>query len=119
MKGPCTNEHAGWFRDVRALLDITERSPGLPLPRIGATEAAFHYTSIVHAKDAAEAVALAETVLSYALRVEFQPRRPEPVGSTRYYILSAYMASGLRVDIVAGAGVFDSVPARETVGAAA
>jgi hypothetical protein len=113
MNGPCTNEHAGWFRDVHRLLDVTQVTPGLPLPSVSKDVAAFHYTSITHAQDAAEAVTLAETVLSYALKVHFEPRRPDPVGTAAYYILSAYMGSGLRVDIVARAQVFDAAPARE------
>jgi hypothetical protein len=113
MNGTCTNEHAGWFRDVHLLLDVTQVTPGLPLPSVSKDVAAFHYTAITHDRDAAEAVADAETVLSYALKVNFEPRRPDPVGSARYYILSAYMPSGLRVDIVAAAQVFDAAPARE------
>jgi hypothetical protein len=107
MNGTCTNEHAGWFRDVHRLLDVTQVTPGLPLPSVSKDLAAFNYTSITHDRDAAQAVADAETVLSYALRVNFEPRRPDPVGTATYYILSAYMPSGLRVDIVARARVFD------------
>lgn len=109
-----TNEHAGWFADVRRVIRATEASaPGLPLPQISGTLAAFHFTDITHAKDAREAVALAETLLSYALKVEFT-RRPVPViGSSAHYVLSAWMPSGLRVDVVAKAGIFDSPEARE------
>jgi ABC-type anion transport system duplicated permease subunit len=102
-----TNEHAGWFRDVRAVLAVTEGSLGLPLPSIGSTLAAFHYTGITHAEDAREAVALAETLLAYALNTEFNPRPVPQVGSSAHYVLSAYLPSGLRVDIVARAGIFD------------
>ena len=111
MPGTTTPEHAGWFADVRRLIDITEVTPGLPLPSFGSAQAAFHYTDITHAKDARDAVALAETVLSYALRTEFAPRDVPRVGSAAHYILSAYMPSGLRVDIVAKAGIFDGADA--------
>jgi hypothetical protein len=104
-------EHARWFADARRILDVTEVTPGLPLPSIGATLAAFNFTGITHAREAAEAVALAETVLSYALKTDFTPRPVPRIGSSAHYILSAYMPSGLRVDIVARAGIFDSLPA--------
>jgi hypothetical protein len=100
------NAHAGWFRDVHRILEITEVTPGLPLPSVGSTLAAFYFTAITHAEDAAEAVILAETVLGYALQVEFAPRDTPPIGSAAHYVLSAYMPSGLRVDIVARAGIF-------------
>ena len=107
-----TNAHAAWFDYVRTLLAATEAArPGLPLPQIASTLAAFHYTHIVHAEDAREAVATAETILSYALRVEFEPRPVPAIGSSDHYILSAYMPSGLRVDIVAKAGIFDGADA--------
>jgi hypothetical protein len=103
---PCAGSHPARFRDAHAVLDIAE-TPGLPFPQISSTQAAFHFTNITHARDAREAVALAETVLSYALNVEFAPRPVPRAGSSAHYILSAYMASGLRVDIVAKAGIFD------------
>lgn len=108
-----TNAHAGWFRDVRAILSVTESTPGLPLPSIGSTQAAFNFTGITHAEDACEAVILAETVLSHALWAEFTPRPVPQIGSAAHYILSAYMPSGLRVDIVAKAGIFDGPGDRE------
>jgi hypothetical protein len=123
MTGTPPPEHAGWFRDVRAILRaaeaVTPGLPALPLPRIAGTMAAFHYTDIPHAEDAREMVATAETILSYALKVEFAPRDVPPNGSTAYYVLSAYLPSGLRVDIVARAGIFDGTEAREMATVAA
>ena len=117
MNSLSTNEHAGWFRDVRAILKATEAArPGLPLPQIASTLAAFSFVNIPHAEDAREAVALAETLLSYALAVEFT-RRPVPqIGSSAHYVLSAYLPSGLRLDIVAKAGIFDGQDEREDAG---
>ena len=110
-----TNEHAGWFQDVRAVLRATEAaapgSPCLPLPSIASTLAAFSFVNIPHAEDAREMVATAETILSYALKVEFRPRPVPAIGSAAHYVLSAYMPSGLRVDIVAKAGIFDGADA--------
>lgn len=114
-----TNEHAAWFADVRRLIDITEVTPGLPLPSVGSTLAAFNFTHITHARDAAEAVALAETVLSYALGADFRPKDMPRIGSSAHYVLEAYMPSGLRVDIVARAGIFDGQDAAQFAGVAA
>lgn len=101
------NEHAGWFRDVHRILDVTEVTTGLPLPQIGSTLAAFNFTDITHAQDAAKAIVKAETVLAYHLGLEFEKRDTPRIGSAGHYILSAYMRSGLRVDLVAKAGIFD------------
>jgi hypothetical protein len=106
-------EHAGWFDDAHRIIEIA-RTPGLPIPQISGTQASFNFTHITHARDAREAVALAETILSYALKADFEPRPVPQVGSSAHYILSAYMGSGLRVDIVARAGIFDGE--REPVG---
>lgn len=113
-----SNEHSAWFADVRHLVDITEVTPGLPLPSIASTLAAFNFTNITHAPDAAEAVALAETVLSYALGVTFEPKDTPRIGTSAHYVLEAFMPSGLRVDIVAKAGIFDGADVRKLVAAA-
>lgn len=114
-----TTDHAKWFDDAHRLIEVA-KTPGLPLPQISATMADFRYTDITHPEDAREAVILAETILSHALRVEFEPRGVPRNGSSAYYVLSAYMPSGLRVDIVARAGIFDGAPvSREPIGAAA
>ena len=114
------NEHAGWFRDVRRLLDITEVTPGLPLPRIGPDSATYFFVGVAHAKEARADVRQAETILRTAFLVNFAPRWTQ-AGSTRHYILTAMLPSGLTVDIVALAQHFDEVdaPGREPVGAAA
>ena len=59
MHDPTTNEHAGYWRDVRRIIDIAEVTPGLPIPSTSATRAVFDYRSITHATDTAEAVATA------------------------------------------------------------
>ncbi len=102
----CTNEHAGWFRDVHAIIEIA-KTPGLPLPSVSGTQASFNYTHIAYAEDAREAVALAETILSYALHVEFRQDDPPQVGSSRHYVRVAYLPSGLPLSIVALARHFD------------
>jgi hypothetical protein len=107
------NAHAGWFRDVRRILDITEVTPGLPLPSISRDRAVFFFVGAAHAEDAREAVRLAETILRSALLAVFYPRRTQ-AGSTRHYILTALLPSGLTVDIVALAEHIDGPEARET-----
>jgi len=103
----CTNQHAKWFDDAHNLLAIAQGTPGLPLPSIAGATASFNFTGITHAKDAREAVATAETILSYAFRVEFVSRRTQ-IGSARHYILEASLPSGLPLLIVALAQHFDS-----------
>ena len=103
MKDPTTNQHPGRFADARRILDIAEVTPGLPFPSICATIASFNYTQVTHAQDAAEAVAMAETILSYALKLTFEPADIAPIGSSDHYVLEAYLPSGLKVAIVAKA----------------
>ena len=116
MNDTAPPEHAKWFKDVHRLVDITEVTPGLPLPSIGSAVAAFNFTHITHAKDAAEAVALAETVLGYALHAEFARKETPRVGSAEHYVLEAFMPSGLRVAIVAKA---EHMSARREIAAVA
>lgn len=113
MNSPCSNEHEKWFEDAHNLLTIAKTTPGLPLPSISGTSASFNYTGITHAKDTRESVAWAETILSYAFRVQFQRDDPQPVGSSRHYMLTAYLPSGLPLSIVAKAEHFGSQDARE------
>jgi len=94
------NAHAGWFRDVRRILDIIEVTPGLPLPSICKDRAVFFFVGAAHAEDAREAIRLAEIILQGALLTVFYPRRTQ-AGSTRHYILTAVLPSGLMVDLVA------------------
>jgi hypothetical protein len=102
MQDSSTAGHAAWFRDVRRILEVVEVTPGLPLPRIGGTRASFHFTAITHAAEAVEAVALAETILGYALHVTFEVRQVPAGDDTLRYILEGYMPdSGLMVAIVA------------------
>ena len=96
-------EHTGWFRDIRRILEIVEVTPGLPIPNISKDRAAFRFTGITHAADAAEAVATAETILSYALHLTFVRADALAGDDTMRYIIEAPMPSGLAVDIVAKA----------------
>ncbi len=100
-------DHARWFADIRRLLDITEVTPGLPLPRIAPERATFFYVGITHAADARESVRTAEMILGYALGVAFIARRTTPAGSSAHYILTAVLPSGLQVDLVGLAEHFD------------
>lgn len=117
------NAHAKWFDDAHNLLAIAQGTPGLPLPSISSTTASFNYTGITHAKDAREAVAMAETILSYAFRVEFVRDDPPQIGSSAHYMLTASLPSGLPLSIVALAQHFggdrEDVPELAVTGAAA
>ena len=102
MNGTHPDEHPARYRDAHHVLDIAE-VPGLPFPHISADRATFYFTAITHARDAAEAVAEAETILSYALHLTFVRREALAGDDTVRYILEAFMPSGLAVDIVARA----------------
>lgn len=111
MSTPAAPGHPGYWRDVRRIWDITEVTPGLPVPAISSTRAVFDYRRITHAADAAERVALAETILSYALNLTFARREALAGDDTLRYILEAFMPSGLAVDIVARAEHMQHEPA--------
>jgi len=107
------NEHSGWFRDVRAIINITEAAPGLPLPRIAPDRATFFFVGITHRAEARQAMAEAETILRSAFLAAFFPRRTQ-IGSSRHYILTAVLPSGLMVDLVAMAEHFDNPAAEDS-----
>lgn len=97
---PADPEHAGWFRDVRAVLDFAETATGLPLPFISSDRATFHLTVIKDPAEASAAVNAAVDLLSTALGLTFASRL-ERGGHARYCILEATMPSGLVVMIMA------------------
>ena len=101
MNDPSTNGHAGYWDEVRRIWDIAQVTPGLPIPQISATRAVFDYRRITHARDAAESVARAETILSYELSLTFERADAMAGDDTMRYILRAFLPSGLAVDIVA------------------
>lgn len=118
MYPPNSAGHADWFRDMRRILDITEVTPGLPLPRIAPDRAVYFFTGITRAADAAQALRDAETVLADTLDVTFTPRRTR-YGSAEHHILSAILPSGLLIDLVALAEHIDAdAPRRGLVAAA-
>ena len=101
MNDPSTGTHAGYWDEVRRIWDIAQVTPGLSIPSISHARAVFDYRSITHAEQSAEAVATAETILSYALCLTFERRTAMAGDDTERYILEAFMPSGLAVDIVA------------------
>lgn len=113
MDNPIRPEHAGWFDDARHIIDITETSPCLPIPAISRDRAVFFFVAITHRAEARQAMAEAETFLRSDLLAEFSPRRTQ-MGSTRHYILTAVLPSGLMVDLVAMAEHFDAEDTAET-----
>ena len=110
-------DHPGKFEDAIRILQVAQETHGLPFPSIASTAAAFHFTHIVHAEDACKAVVWAETILSFALKAEFDERDVPSIGSAAHYIRSAWLPSGLRVDIVARAGIFAGQDARKALAA--
>lgn len=96
-------EHAERFEDAALVLKLAKITPGLPFPHISGQRAVFHFNGITHALEAAEAVADAETILSYALDLTFARADAMAGDDTMRYILRGYMTSGFAVDIVAKA----------------
>jgi hypothetical protein len=109
MNDPSPTGHAAWFADVRRIIDITEVTPGLPLPRIAPDRAVYFFIAITHPADAQAAIRDAETILGYALDASFVTRRTR-AGSTEHHILTAILRSGLQVDLVALAEQIDAAP---------
>jgi hypothetical protein len=105
--------HAGWFADIRRLLDIIEVTPGLPLPYISKDRATFFYTGITHPDEATSAVRCAETILRSAFMTNFAPRVTEAHG-VRHDILTAVLPSGLTVDLVTLAARAEKPPVPRT-----
>lgn len=93
----------GWFEDVFTILHLVQAHDDLSIPAISATRATFRYTTITHAKDTAEQVARAETILTGELHLTFERDEALAGDDTLRYILRAFMPSGLAVDIVARA----------------
>jgi hypothetical protein len=109
---PPVTGHAGWFRDVRRLLDVVEVTPGLPIPYLDKHRAVFFFTGITHPAEATEAARCAEVILRSAFLAAFAPRVTEAHG-VRHDILTAMLPSGLMVDLVTlGAHVKDVPPPR-------
>jgi hypothetical protein len=92
-------EHAGWFDDVRRIIDIAEVTPGLPIPHISSDRVTYFYTGITHPTEALQAVREAETILRSAFLVAFYPRHTI-AHDVRHDILTAVLPSGLMVDLV-------------------
>ncbi len=97
---------AARFADASRVLDLAAHTPGVPFPSLSRTEAAFFFVGITDGKEARAAVAQTETVFRFALRVTFETRRTQ-VGSSRHYIRTAGLPSGLKVELVALAEHFD------------
>ena len=99
MQDPERPAHAGWFADIRRLLDVIEVTPGLPLPYISKDRVTFFYTGITHPVEATAAARRAETILRSAFVANFALRHTEAHG-VRHDILTAVLPSGLTVDLV-------------------
>lgn len=93
-------EHAALFRDFHKIYDLTEITPGLPMPFTGPDRAAFWFTAIAHAGEARDAVATAKRIFGDALGAVFAHRDIwTENGPRRQY--EALLASGLAVVLTA------------------
>ena len=71
----------------------------LPFPNLSRDRATFYFVGLP-ASESPQAIRDAETVLSYGLGIPFIPRRTK-LGSASHYILTAELASGMKVELVA------------------
>lgn len=114
--------HAGVFGDIHRLYDLTEVTPGLPMPNCAAVRATFDYRHVIHAEHARAAVAAAETVLSREFGVTFADVTETAGDGTPRYLRVAGLPSGLTLVIISRftADLDEDAPAgRELVTAAA
>ena len=91
--------HATWFDDAHDVIDVTRRSPGLPIPTISPARATFDYRHIVHADAARESVP-ARAILAAAFGTMFASRAEMAGDDTPRYLLVALLPSGLTVVII-------------------
>lgn len=105
----------GVFRDVHAIYDLVEITPGLPWPTTSPARAVFDYRHVVHAEDAREAVDCAAAVLTFTFAAEFGPERTEVNGADGpRYLLEALLPSGLTLVIISRVSLADEPAGRET-----
>jgi hypothetical protein len=107
-----TRRDARLYQDLHGILGIVQVTPGLPRWSVCEDLAAFFFAGLP-ADDVPQAFRDAETVLAYAFGAVFETRRPEPVGSTRHFIRTAELPSGLKVELVALAGTVNEADYRE------
>jgi len=90
---------AARYADAHKLLNLAERTPGLPFPRVTEDCVTFHFI-LDDAVSARVGLRLAELNLAILLRTDFTPRRVTgPDGA--YHVLGAVLPSGMRVDLTA------------------
>jgi hypothetical protein len=96
---------AAWLADARAVLDVVEAHPGLARPCILSGHVEFYLSGTISSPDAPLILAIAETILSDELGLEFTGRKGaegDP-GERNYYFLEATMANGTPLQITAWA----------------
>jgi hypothetical protein len=87
----------GRYLDAHRILTVAEGV--LPFPQLSRDRATFYFVGLP-ADEAPQAVRDAQTVLGYGLNAAFIPRRTR-LGSSSHYILTAVLASGMKVELVA------------------
>lgn len=111
-RAAAADPRARLFPDLHKLLDVVQVTPGLPRWSVSHDQAAFFFAGLP-ADDVPQAFKDAETVLAYAFGAVFATRKPEPVGSTRHFIRTAELASGLTLELVALAETVNEADYRE------
>ncbi len=109
---PGTRRDARLYQDLHGILGIVQITPGLPRWSVCEDLAAFFFAGLP-ADEVPQALRDAETVLAYAFGAVFRNRKPDPIGSTRHFIRTAKLASGLKVELVALAETVNEADYRE------
>jgi hypothetical protein len=109
-----TRRDARLYRDLHGILGLVQVTPGLPRWSICEDLAAFFFAGLP-AEEVPQSLRDAETVLSYATGATFETRKPDPIGSTRHFIRTAELPSGLRLELVALAETVNEADYREDV----
>src|SRR6185437_10973767 len=118
MTLPDPAPHAALFRDFHKIYDLTEITPGLPMPFTGPDRAAFWFTAIAHADEARDAVATAKRIFADALGAVFAWKDVwTENGARRQY--DALLPSGLQVVLTAKAEHMQDEDAEELAAVAA
>ena len=110
--------NAALFRDFHKIYDLTEITPGLPMPFTGPDRAAIWFTAIAYADEARDAVATAKRIFADALGAVFAWKDVwTENGARRQY--DALLPSGLQVVLTAKAEHMQDEDAEELAAVAA
>jgi len=101
-KAAAADPDARRYADAHRIMHISEVTPGIPFPHIDRDRAVLFYVGITDPDEAAGEIRTAQQILEYAFGVSFKPRQTV-AHDMRHDILTAELASGMKIDLVARA----------------